>query len=166
MGVKSTALRFGRHTKQWLSGFSVAMLSGLALAGANADQTLPYYCTLSAVAVHLAHQVTSCVFLHRKQFVSHQWKVIFVLCFADLHRGHQQTWGLLAKICLQPKPRLAFIFGNSDRKFMEKKKRRSIWFAAQLTGLKYSRLLGCIHVPCDRFKIFIKLLQTGLNTIS
>lgn len=57
VGVKSTALRFGQHTKEWLSGFSVAMLSGLALAGANAYQTLPYYCTLSAVAVHLAHQI-------------------------------------------------------------------------------------------------------------
>ncbi|KAI7812807.1 4-hydroxybenzoate polyprenyltransferase, mitochondrial [Triplophysa rosa] len=57
VGVKSTALRFGQHTKQWLGGFSVAMLSGLVLAGVNADQTLPYYCTLSAVAVHLAHQI-------------------------------------------------------------------------------------------------------------
>lgn len=33
------------------------MLSGLVLAGANADQTLPYYCAVSAVAIHLAHQI-------------------------------------------------------------------------------------------------------------
>nr|XP_055056735.1 4-hydroxybenzoate polyprenyltransferase, mitochondrial [Misgurnus anguillicaudatus] len=57
VGVKSTALRFGQDTKLWLSGFSVAMSSGLILAGVNADQTLPYYCTLSAVTAHLAYQI-------------------------------------------------------------------------------------------------------------
>lgn len=60
IGVKSTALRFGEQTKLWLSGFSVAMLAGLALAGVNAQQTLPYYAGLSAVAVHLANQVSQC----------------------------------------------------------------------------------------------------------
>lgn len=59
MGVKSTALRFGEQTKPWLSGFSVAMLSGLVAAGINAEQTLPYYTVLSAVALHLTHQVRS-----------------------------------------------------------------------------------------------------------
>ncbi|XP_052448015.1 4-hydroxybenzoate polyprenyltransferase, mitochondrial [Carassius gibelio] len=57
VGVKSTALRFQENTKLWLSGFTGAMLSGLVLAGANADQTLPYYCAVSAVAIHLAHQI-------------------------------------------------------------------------------------------------------------
>ncbi|XP_063051668.1 4-hydroxybenzoate polyprenyltransferase, mitochondrial [Engraulis encrasicolus] len=59
IGVKSTALRFGEQTKPWLSGFSVAMLAGLALAGVNAQQTLPYYTGLSAVAVHLANQIAT-----------------------------------------------------------------------------------------------------------
>ncbi|KAK2911674.1 hypothetical protein QQF64_027489 [Cirrhinus molitorella] len=57
VGVKSTALRFQENTKLWLSGFTGAMLSGLVLAGANADQTLPYYCAVSAVAIHLIHQI-------------------------------------------------------------------------------------------------------------
>lgn len=57
VGVKSTALRFQENTKLWLIGFTGAMLSGLVLAGANADQTLPYYCAVSAVAIHLAHQI-------------------------------------------------------------------------------------------------------------
>ncbi|KAI4876555.1 hypothetical protein NFI96_016595, partial [Prochilodus magdalenae] len=59
LGVKSTALRFQEQTKPWLTAFTVAMLSGLVLAGANADQTLPYYAGVSTVAVHLAHQIYS-----------------------------------------------------------------------------------------------------------
>uniref|UniRef100_G3PKM9 4-hydroxybenzoate polyprenyltransferase, mitochondrial n=1 Tax=Gasterosteus aculeatus TaxID=69293 RepID=G3PKM9_GASAC len=57
IGVKSTALRFSEQTKPWLSGFAVAMLSGLVAAGVNAEQTLPYYAVLSAVATHLTHQI-------------------------------------------------------------------------------------------------------------
>ncbi|XP_034450659.1 4-hydroxybenzoate polyprenyltransferase, mitochondrial [Hippoglossus hippoglossus] len=57
VGVKSTALRFQEQTKPWLSGFTVAMMSGLVVAGVNAEQTLPYYAVLSAVAVHLTHQI-------------------------------------------------------------------------------------------------------------
>lgn len=61
VGVKSTALRFQENTKLWLSGFTGAMLSGLVLAGMNADQTLPYYCAVSAVAIHLTHQVSKII---------------------------------------------------------------------------------------------------------
>ncbi|XP_046871824.1 4-hydroxybenzoate polyprenyltransferase, mitochondrial [Hypomesus transpacificus] len=57
IGVKSTALRFQEQTKPWLSGFMVAMMSGLVMAGVNADQTLPYYAVLSTVAIHLTHQI-------------------------------------------------------------------------------------------------------------
>ncbi|KAM9811041.1 4-hydroxybenzoate polyprenyltransferase, mitochondrial [Neosynchiropus ocellatus] len=57
IGVKSTALRFQEQTKTWLGGFSVAMMSGLVVAGINADQTLPYYAVLSTVALHLVHQI-------------------------------------------------------------------------------------------------------------
>lgn len=57
VGVKSTALRFQGQTKVWLSGFAVAMMSGLMTAGISAEQTLPYYATLSAAAVHLFYQV-------------------------------------------------------------------------------------------------------------
>lgn len=57
IGVKSTALRFQEQTKPWLSGFVVAMMSGLVLTGVNAEQTLPYYAVLSTVAIHLTHQI-------------------------------------------------------------------------------------------------------------
>lgn len=65
IGVKSTALKFGEQTKPWLSGFVVAMMSGLVMAGVNIDQTLPYYAVLSTVAMHLTHQVGFMIlFLH------------------------------------------------------------------------------------------------------
>ncbi|XP_035515059.1 4-hydroxybenzoate polyprenyltransferase, mitochondrial [Morone saxatilis] len=57
VGVKSTALRFQEQTKPWLSGFTVAMMSGLVAAGVNAEQTLPYYAVLSTVALHLTYQI-------------------------------------------------------------------------------------------------------------
>eukprot|EP00069_Balaena_mysticetus_P011061 bmy_20966T0 len=44
-------------TKQWLSGFTVAMLGALSLVGVNIGQTVPYYTALAAVGAHLAHQV-------------------------------------------------------------------------------------------------------------
>ncbi|XP_031704718.1 4-hydroxybenzoate polyprenyltransferase, mitochondrial [Anarrhichthys ocellatus] len=59
IGVKSTALRFHEQTKPWLSGFMVAMMSGLVVTGVNAEQTLPYYAVLSTVAVHLTYQIYS-----------------------------------------------------------------------------------------------------------
>ncbi|KAB1282194.1 4-hydroxybenzoate polyprenyltransferase; mitochondrial [Camelus dromedarius] len=51
------ALRFREDTKQWLSGFSVAMLGALSLVGVNSNQTAPYYAALAAVGVHLVHQI-------------------------------------------------------------------------------------------------------------
>ncbi|EMP30384.1 4-hydroxybenzoate polyprenyltransferase [Chelonia mydas] len=57
IGVKSTALRFNENTKQWLSGFSVAMLMGLSVAGINCDQTFLYYTAVATISAHLAHQV-------------------------------------------------------------------------------------------------------------
>lgn len=37
VGVKSTALRFGDSTKGWLTGFSSACITSLAVSGFNAD---------------------------------------------------------------------------------------------------------------------------------
>ncbi|XP_037536834.1 4-hydroxybenzoate polyprenyltransferase, mitochondrial [Nematolebias whitei] len=57
VGVKSTALKFQEQTKLWLSGFTLAMMAGLVVAGVNAEQTLPYYAALTTVAGHLTHQI-------------------------------------------------------------------------------------------------------------
>ncbi|XP_052054577.1 4-hydroxybenzoate polyprenyltransferase, mitochondrial [Apodemus sylvaticus] len=66
IGLKSTALLFRENTKQWLSGFGVAMVGALSLAGANSGQTAPYYAAVAAVGVHLAHQIYT-VDIHRAE---------------------------------------------------------------------------------------------------
>ncbi|KAG8454305.1 hypothetical protein GDO86_000811 [Hymenochirus boettgeri] len=57
VGVKSTALRFNERTKQWLTGFTMAMLTGLTVTGLSCDQALPYYASVTLIGVHLAYQV-------------------------------------------------------------------------------------------------------------
>lgn len=37
VGVKSTALRFGSFTKNWITGFGIACIVSLALSGYNAE---------------------------------------------------------------------------------------------------------------------------------
>lgn len=64
IGLKSTALLFREDTKQWLSGFAVAMVGALSLAGANSGQTIPYYAAVAMVGAHLAHQIYT-VDIHR-----------------------------------------------------------------------------------------------------
>ncbi|XP_077457135.1 4-hydroxybenzoate polyprenyltransferase, mitochondrial [Stigmatopora argus] len=59
VGVKSTALRFGEHTKLWLTGFAAASIGGLVAVGISNEQTLPYYAALTAVALHLVRQIYS-----------------------------------------------------------------------------------------------------------
>ncbi|XP_014444424.1 4-hydroxybenzoate polyprenyltransferase, mitochondrial [Tupaia chinensis] len=66
LGLKSTALRFRENTKQWLSGFSVAMLGALGLVGVNSGQTAPYYAALVTVGAHLAHQIYT-LDIHRSE---------------------------------------------------------------------------------------------------
>ncbi|KAF3790814.1 4-hydroxybenzoate octaprenyltransferase [Nymphaea thermarum] len=57
VGVKSTALRFGDLTKQWISGFGVASISCLALSGYNAHLGWPFYAFLTAGTGQLVWQI-------------------------------------------------------------------------------------------------------------
>ncbi|EMS68680.1 4-hydroxybenzoate polyprenyltransferase, mitochondrial [Triticum urartu] len=59
VGVKSTALRFGDSTKQWISAFGAASIGSLALSGYNAELAWPYYPLLTAGAAHLAWQIST-----------------------------------------------------------------------------------------------------------
>lgn len=57
-GVKSTALRFGEKTPQWLAGFSSAFVGLTALAGYMNGQGLPFYLiSVGGAAAHLAWQL-------------------------------------------------------------------------------------------------------------
>jgi 4-hydroxybenzoate polyprenyltransferase len=57
VGVKSTALKFGAHTKPWLVGFSAAavLLFALAVAGLG----WPAWIAVALVAIHLAWQIVA-----------------------------------------------------------------------------------------------------------
>ncbi|KAG0174262.1 hypothetical protein DFQ28_002899 [Apophysomyces sp. BC1034] len=58
VGVKSTALRFGEKTTQWLTGFSATFVSMTALAGYMNGQGLPFYVlSVAGPAAHLAWQL-------------------------------------------------------------------------------------------------------------
>ncbi|KAL2243944.1 UNVERIFIED_CONTAM: 4-hydroxybenzoate polyprenyltransferase, mitochondrial [Sesamum indicum] len=57
VGVKSTALRFGDSTKEWVTGFGIACIGSLALSGYNANLEWPYYTFLAAASAQLAWQI-------------------------------------------------------------------------------------------------------------
>uniref|UniRef100_M8BFI5 Para-hydroxybenzoate--polyprenyltransferase, mitochondrial n=1 Tax=Aegilops tauschii TaxID=37682 RepID=M8BFI5_AEGTA len=59
VGVKSTALRFGDSTKQWISAFGAASIGSFALSGYNAELAWPYYPLLTAAAAQLAWQIST-----------------------------------------------------------------------------------------------------------
>lgn len=77
VGVKSTALRFGDSTKEWITGFGIANISSLALSGFSADIGWPYYAFLTAASGHLAWQIStvdlSCRADCNRKFVSNKW---------------------------------------------------------------------------------------------
>ncbi|KAL9247073.1 hypothetical protein vseg_020543 [Gypsophila vaccaria] len=77
VGVKSTALRFGDSTKEWLTGFGSVCISGLALSGYNADLGWPYYTCLTAASGQLAWQIYTVDLSNRadcnRKFVSNKW---------------------------------------------------------------------------------------------
>lgn len=57
IGVKSTALLFGKDSKLWLRAFAIGMISHLITAGLTVDQTWPYYVGLIGVGYHLHRQI-------------------------------------------------------------------------------------------------------------
>ncbi|XP_059070545.1 uncharacterized protein LOC131061198 [Cryptomeria japonica] len=77
VGVKSTALRFGDQTKTWITGFSVACISGLILSGFNAGLGWPFYVVMTTAAGHLAWQIMTLDTLSRadcnRKFVANKW---------------------------------------------------------------------------------------------
>jgi 4-hydroxybenzoate polyprenyltransferase len=57
IGVKSTALKFGNTTKAWVFMFYGGAIVLLAVAGAMAGLTWPFYVAMAAASGHLAWQV-------------------------------------------------------------------------------------------------------------
>ncbi|XP_062016745.1 4-hydroxybenzoate polyprenyltransferase, mitochondrial-like [Rosa rugosa] len=77
VGVKSTALRFGDSTKEWITGFGILCISSLALSGYNAEIGWPYYALLAVASGQLAWQIWTVDLSSRldcnRKFVSNKW---------------------------------------------------------------------------------------------
>ncbi|ONI32052.1 hypothetical protein PRUPE_1G346400 [Prunus persica] len=77
VGVKSTALRFGDSTKEWITGFGIMCISSLALSGYNVEIGWPYYAFLAAASGQLAWQIWTADLSSRvdcnRKFVSNKW---------------------------------------------------------------------------------------------
>ncbi|KAG9442277.1 hypothetical protein H6P81_018131 [Aristolochia fimbriata] len=73
VGVKSTALRIGSHTRHWITGFGIACVSSLGLSGYNAELAWPYYVSLTAAAGQLGWQIWTVDLSNRRLFVSNKW---------------------------------------------------------------------------------------------
>lgn len=82
VGVKSTALRFGSLTKNWIGGFGIACIASLTLSGYNAELAWPYYPFLMVSASQLGWQIISVDLSNRadcnRKFVSNKWFGAFV----------------------------------------------------------------------------------------
>ena len=57
IGVKSTALRLGRMTPLWITGFYALTALGIIATGAMAKLDWPFYLLMLAAVLHLVWQV-------------------------------------------------------------------------------------------------------------
>ncbi|XP_011646694.1 4-hydroxybenzoate polyprenyltransferase, mitochondrial [Pogonomyrmex barbatus] len=57
LGMKSTAIKFGKDTKFYLSGFGIVMISSLITSGILITQTWPYYIAVGLIATHITNQI-------------------------------------------------------------------------------------------------------------
>lgn len=57
IGVKSTAIRFSKNPKEWLTAFSGLMGASLIATGVACDLAWPYYISTSLVMGHIGHQI-------------------------------------------------------------------------------------------------------------
>ncbi|KAH7660142.1 UbiA prenyltransferase family protein [Dioscorea alata] len=77
VGVKSTALRFGVLTKNWISGFGIACIGSLFISGFNAELAWPYYLFLTGAAGQLGWQILTVDLSDHsdcnRKFVSNKW---------------------------------------------------------------------------------------------
>lgn len=62
VGVKSTALRFGSLTKNWITGFAIACIGNLALSGYNAELGTHYL--LCAIPYNYLSMIFSCTLMN------------------------------------------------------------------------------------------------------
>lgn len=59
IGIKSTALRLGKHSKRWIAGFYAFTLTLWVFTGISAGYVMPYYLGLCIIAAHFCWQVNA-----------------------------------------------------------------------------------------------------------
>lgn len=57
VGMKSTAIRFGKNSKTWLTGFGGLMASSLIATGVACDLAWPFYLSTAVVMTHVGQQI-------------------------------------------------------------------------------------------------------------
>jgi 4-hydroxybenzoate polyprenyltransferase len=67
VGVKSTALRFGDSTKEWITGFGIASISSLALSGFNAGIGMCYISCICNFLLTVIGLIVICFFGKKKK---------------------------------------------------------------------------------------------------
>lgn len=85
VGVKSTALRFGDSTKEWITGFGILCISSLGLSGYNAE---------IGISIFLYFQFLFALFFFQLRLLELQINVLFLS--ALLPRPNCQPWNRLA----------------------------------------------------------------------
>lgn len=89
IGVRSTALLFGDHTREICGGFAALAVLGIGTAGTAVGLTPPFYAGLAASAGHLVWQLKHVDLDNPKScmatFVSNQW--FGALVFASIVAG-------------------------------------------------------------------------------
>ncbi|CAO3703546.1 unnamed protein product [Rhizopus stolonifer] len=98
VGVKSTALRFGERTPEWLAGFSTAFISLTTLAGYMNDQGPLFYAGVLGTAAHLAWQLKTVDYNQPadcwNKFKSNTWTggILWSGVVADAAWSSSQLW--------------------------------------------------------------------------
>jgi len=59
IGVKSTALKFGQHSKPWVAGFALVTLAGIGLAFLSAGAGWASFAALAVLAGHFTWQIAT-----------------------------------------------------------------------------------------------------------
>ncbi|KAG4170264.1 hypothetical protein ERO13_A12G137650v2 [Gossypium hirsutum] len=84
VGIKSTALKFGESTKEWITGFAIASIGTLALTAYNAALGRPFYVFLAAASGQLAWQIRTANLSSpadcNRKFVSNKWFGALIFC--------------------------------------------------------------------------------------
>ncbi|GMJ06423.1 HYPERSENSITIVE RESPONSE-LIKE LESION 1, polyprenyltransferase 1 [Hibiscus trionum] len=77
VGIKSTALKFGESSKEWITSFAIACIGSFALTGYNAALGWPFYACLAAASAQLAWQIWTVNLSSppdcNQKFVSNKW---------------------------------------------------------------------------------------------